>query len=150
MAITVCSYARKGFSLMEMMVVIAIIGIITALIGPGINKAYKSVQKSSAKTTLQTMFKNGIEKYHRDTLKYPATLKDLIKRPKSGDERVTKKWDGPYVGDEGITEVPEDPWGEKFVYKVIPGGTPHPYELKSWGPNGKGSPKEEWIDVWEK
>jgi general secretion pathway protein G len=145
MAINVQSHARKGFSLMEMMVVIAIIGIIGGMLVPGINKAYKSVQRSTAVSTMR-QFKTGITRYQMNIGQLPIKLQDLIKKPK--DERASKKWDGPYIGEEDIQAVPEDPWGGKFEYKVTQGGK-HPYELFSYGPDGKGSKKEEWINVWD-
>lgn len=136
--------ARAGFTLMEILIAVAIIGLLGAIMGPALNSIYKNQQKKAAKATLRA-FKDGISQYQRDVLQLPATLKDLIKKPK--DERASKKWEGPYVG-EDLTEVPEDPWGGKFMYKLTPGGK-HPYDLYSYGPNGKGAPKEEQIDVWE-
>lgn len=136
-------YARPGFTLMEILIAVMILGLLSALVGPAVMNIYKNQQKRAAKSTLQG-FKKGIQMYQMHVGAFPTTLKDLIKKPK--DERAMKKWEGPYVG-EDLTEVPEDPWGEKFAYKLTQGGK-HPYELYSYGPNGKGSPKEEHIDVW--
>jgi general secretion pathway protein G len=136
-------YARPGFTLMEILIAVMILGLLSALVGPAVFSIYKSQQKRAAQSTLQG-FKKGIQMYQMHVGGLPATLKDLIKKPK--DEKAIKKWEGPYVG-EDLTEVPEDPWNEKFVYKVTPGAK-HPYELYSYGPNGKGSPKEEQISVW--
>jgi general secretion pathway protein G len=138
---------RSGFSLVELMIVIVIIGLLGAVLAPKVNDALKKARKGTAKTTIMNL-KGGILKYEADISKYPSSLKDLKKRPKGGDERVTKKWDGPYFGDEG-DELPEDPWGNKFQYKLAQPGSKRPYELYSFGPNGKGSPKEEWISVWD-
>jgi len=138
-------YVRAGFTLMEILIAVAIIGLLGAVMGPALNNIYKNQQKKACKATLRA-FKDGIASYQRDVLQMPTTLKDLIKKPK--EERAAKKWEGPYVG-EDLTEVPEDPWGEKIMYKLTPGGGKHPYELYSYGPKGKGSPKDEWINVWE-
>ena len=140
--------SRSGFSLMELMIVIVIIGILGGVLAPVLNNALKRARKGTAKATM-SQIKVGITRFQSELGRYPTALKDLIKRPKTGEERVTKKWDGPYIGEEGIEEVPEDPWGNKFHYKVNPQGTKRPYELLSYGPNGKGSPKEEWISVWD-
>lgn len=144
MAITVKN-SRAGFSLMELMIVIAILGLLMGTLGPALNNAYKKAQKRTAKTTIK-MIKDDISSFQKDTHQLPAKLKDLIARPRGGDERVTKRWDGPYLEKD---EVPEDPWDNPFVYKVAQQGSKHPYELYSYGPNGKGSPKEEWISVWD-
>ncbi len=137
-------YARAGFTLMEILIAVLIIGLLGAMVGPALNNIYKNQQKSAAATSLKG-FKDGISMYQMHIGQLPATLKDLIKKPR--EERASKKWQGPYIGKEGITEVPEDPWSNKFVYKITQGGK-HPYDLLSYGPNGKGSPKEEWIDAW--
>ncbi|HLJ30863.1 MAG TPA: type II secretion system major pseudopilin GspG [Candidatus Babeliales bacterium] len=136
-------YARAGFTLMEILIAVMILGLLSALVGPAVMNIYKGQQKKAAKSSLEG-FKKGVSMYQLHVQALPTTLKDLIKKPK--EERASKKWDGPYVGDD-LTEVPEDPWGTKYVYKVTPGAK-HPYELYSYGPNGKGSPKDEWIDVW--
>lgn len=134
-------YARPGFTLMEILIAVMILGLLSALVGPAVMNIYKGQQKKAAKLSLGG-FKKGITMYQMHVQAWPTTLKDLIKKPK--EERAAKKWEGPYIEEE---EVPEDPWGGKYVYKLTPGAK-HPYELYSYGPNGKGSPKEEWIDAW--
>lgn len=138
---------RAGFTMVELMIVIVIIGLLAGVLAPAVNGALKKARKGTVKTTVMNI-KSGILKYESELTKYPSSLKDLIKRPKSGDERVTKKWDGPYFGDD-LDEMPEDAWGNKFVYKLNAPGTKPPYQLYSYGPNGKGAPKEEWISVWD-
>jgi general secretion pathway protein G len=135
-------YARAGFSLMEIMIAVMILGLVMAMVGPALFNALKKSQKRTAAASLKS-FKNGISEYQRETHQYPVKLKDLIKKPTG-----IKGWEGPYVGEEGMQEVPADPWGADFKYKLTPGAK-HQYELYSWGPNGQGSPKDEWISVWE-
>lgn len=139
-------YARPGFTLMEILIAVMILGLLGAMIAPALNNIYKNQQKRTAEASLLGM-KKGIQIYKDRIMKLPATLKDLIKKPK--DEQAAKRWEGPYIGEEGIEEVPKDPWGEDFKYKITPAPAKHPYELYSYGPNGKGSPKEEQIDVWK-
>ena len=148
MAIALNRNSRSGFTLMELLIVIMIIGILGGVLAPAVNNALKKAKKGTAKTAIMNI-KSGISLYQGALGRYPAKLKDLVVRPKTGDEKVTKKWDGPYGFEEGTEDVPEDPWGEKFVYKINQPGSKHPYELHSYGPNGKGSPKEEWISVWD-
>lgn len=141
-------YARAGFTLMEILIAVMIIGLLGAMIGPALFSVYKNQQISATQASLKGI-KDGIDMYKMHTGQYPNLLKDLVKKPKSSDERIAKKWRGPYVGKEGATDVPDDSFGNKLYYKLTPGGGKRPYELKSWGPNGKGSPKEEWISVWD-
>jgi len=134
-------YAHPGFTLMEILIAVMILGLLGALVGPALNNIYKNQQKRACESSLLGL-KKSIQIYKDRVLKYPESLKDLIKKPR--DEQAAKRWEGPYVeGD----EVPKDPWGGDFKYKLTP-NTKHPYELYSYGPNEKGSPKEEWIDVW--
>ena len=137
-------YARSGFTILEILIAFMIIGLLGGMLVPALNNIYKNQQKKAAKGTLAG-FKKGITLFQMHVGALPTTLKDLIKKPK--EERAAKKWEGPYVG-EDLTEVPEDPWGGKFVYKVTPGGK-HAYDLYSYGSGGKGSPKDEWIDAWD-
>jgi general secretion pathway protein G len=140
--------ARAGFSLMEIMIALAILGFIMAMVGPALQKTLARGKAKTAKNTMMS-FKNGIMQYKMDVGQLPSSLKDLIQKPR--DERASKKWDGPYIekssGDE-YEELPEDPYNNPFVYKLTPNAK-HPYELYSRGPKGPDAPKEEWISVWD-
>ncbi len=133
---------RTGFTLMEILIAVMIIGLVGAMVGPAAMNAYKNAQKRTAKSTMRS-FKDAITLYQSHLGQLPQTLKDLIKKPR--DERAAKKWEGPYIEKE---EIPEDPWSNPFVYKLTPGAK-HPYELYSRGPGGADAPKEEWINIWE-
>lgn len=147
MAITVnndsrVKYARAGFSLMEIMIAVMILGLVAGLVAPKFMQFLEDSRISAAKSTTKTL-KNAIMMYQSDTHQYPTKLKDLIKKP-AGD--AAKRWKHAYLDAE---EEPEDPWGNKFYYKVTTGAK-HPYELRSWGSGeGKSTPKEQWIDVWD-
>jgi len=138
-------HMRAGFSLMEIMIAVMILGLVAGLVGPKVFQMLENAKKTSAKSEMKA-FKSAITLYKSNTGVFPGKLVDLIKKPK--DERVSKKWQGPYIEKE-VEETPEDPWGNKYSYKVSAEGAKKPYELLSYGPNGKGSPKEEWINVWD-
>lgn len=141
--INVSSAARKGFTLIELMITITIIGILGAILVPAGLNQLKTASIKSTRTNLLAI-KNSITQYQLAVGQPPSRLKDLVKAP--ADEKLKKRWTGPYLGDK--TEVPEDPWYNAYQYKLNPSGAPHQYELYSFGPDGKGSPKAEWIDVW--
>jgi hypothetical protein len=84
----------------------------------------------------------GLYKQHVGS--YPNKITDLIKKPKC-DERAAKRWEGPYLESES---APEDPWKTKYHYKLNQEGSKHPYELVSYGKEGKGH-KEGYISVWD-
>ncbi len=135
-------YARAGFTLIELMIAIAILGILMAIVVPNYLAYQERAKKRAAKSTLQ-VFKGAILMYQSDIGQFPTRLRDLLLRPR--EERLAKKWEGPYLERK---EVPSDPWGNKYQYKVTPGG-PNPYEFYSYGPKGKGAPKVEWLSVWD-
>jgi general secretion pathway protein G len=136
-------YARAGFSLMEIMIAVMILGLIMGLVGPKVFQMLDNAKITTARSEIKS-FKDGITMYKENTGVYPQKLIELGKRPK--DEKIAKRWKGPYVE---LEEAPEDPWVNKYYYKVNSEGSKHPYELLSYGPNGKGSPKEEHISVWD-
>ena len=134
---------KKGFTLIELMIAIAVFAIISLVVIPNVLKYMKDAKISSAKANLQVL-KGAITQYQLSINQLPTRLTDLVKSP--ADEKAKKKWTGSFLEK---TEVPEDPWGEKYQYKVNAAGASHPYELYSFGENGKGAPKAEWIDVWD-
>lgn len=140
---TTSSMLRAGFSLMEIMIAITILGLIMAMVGPALQNTLKKAKKRTATSTMRG-FKDAISSYQMDVGQLPQSLKDLIVQPR--DEKAKKKWEGKYIDKE---EIPEDPWGENFIYKVGASGGKHPYELYSRGPSGAEAPKEEWISVWD-
>lgn len=141
----VARYARAGFSLMEIMIAVMILGLIMGLVGPKVFQILENSQKTAARSEIKA-YKDAIAMYKLNTHVFPKKLVDLGIKPK-GDEKIAKLWQGPYVD---IKEAPEDPWGNKYHYKVNAEGAKHPYELLSYGPNGKGgAQKEEWISVWD-
>ncbi|MCA9770345.1 type II secretion system major pseudopilin GspG [Candidatus Dependentiae bacterium] len=135
--------AKNGFTLIEILIAVAIVLIMGAVVVPGFMGYMRRARLTSAKSTIGTL-ETAINQFNADTGKYPSNLKDLIKRPTS-DEAVAKKWVSPYIKG---NEVPADPWGNRYQYTVTPGAE-HAYELYSFGPNGRGAPKIEWISVWD-
>ena len=128
---------RSGFSLIEIMIVVGIIGLIMAIAVPKFMGAREKANITATKTILQN-FELAIDEFHNDTGQYPVTLHDLFAKP--FDEKVAKRWAAPYVKkDEFI-----DAWKNDLVYNVTK-GQKNPYELYSYGPHGEGSPSDEWI-----
>jgi|SRR5271156_533693 len=135
--------AREGFTLIEIMIAIAIVAILAVVVAPNLFKFLTTARKSTAQSTVQSM-KNAITFYNAHTGQWPTRLKDLVVKPT--DEKIRKKWQGPYLE---VEEIPDDPWGNSYQYKINPAGSTHPYELFSYGPDGKDTPKEDWISAWE-
>ena len=118
---------QHGFSLIELMVVVVIIGVLAALVAP---RFFGKVEKSKLKAAQAQieLFGLGLDHYSLDLGTYPTTsegLKALRERP-AGKER----WDGPYLK----KELPRDPWGNDYVYTSP--GSHGDYDIVSYGADG--------------
>lgn len=141
--VTINRHARAGFTLMEIMIAIAILAIIAVSVGPLIMQQVEKARRSRVKTDLRAI-QSAIDQYDADTAQLPSTLRDLVKKP--SDESVSRKWGGPYLRDK---DVPKDPWGKKFIYEITE-GQENPYKLLSYGSKkGRGVPESDWISVWD-
>ncbi len=135
------SSLRSGFSLMELMIYIAIVGIMLAVVGPNVVNYFSKAKSSTTEQTLKSL-KQAIELYNAHTSQYPESLRDLVRQPM--DEKVARKWQGPYIEVKN-DELPEDGWGREFIYSVGEPGSGRSYDLYSLGANGEGSSEAEWI-----
>jgi len=136
--------AKPGFTLFEIIIAMTIIAGMLAILIPTINRYRARSKYSSAEMVLRTI-QQGIDLYKVDTGQYPAKLRDLMKRP--SDPAVKAKWQAQgYWGKVG-DEEPNDPWDERYQYKLT-SGAKHPYELYSFGPEGRATPQDERINVW--
>jgi len=123
------SGSEDGFTLVEMLVVITIIGMIMALVGPRVLNYLGESRVKAAKIQLQS-FSSALDLFYLDAGRFPTSSEGLaaLVRPASG---VTA-WNGPYL--KGGT-VPNDPWGNPYVYKQP--GERAPYEIRSLGSDGQ-------------
>lgn len=120
---------QGGFTLIEMLVVIAIMGMIMALVGPRVLSYLSDSRVKSAKIQIQS-FSAALDLFYLDAGRYPATAEGLeaLMRPVSG---ITA-WNGPYIKG---GKVPTDPWGNAYVYRVP--GERSAYEIRSLGADGQ-------------
>ena len=122
-----CIANRSGFTLLELLVVVAIIGLLAALVGP---RVFGHISKSEVTTTKAQIEALGraLESYRIDVGHFPdATqgLAALVVRPAEA-----AKWHGPYL----LKEVPLDPWGHAYQYKIP--GSHGEYDIVSFGSDG--------------
>ncbi len=135
------SNLQEGFSLIEIMVAVLIMGILAAVVGAGTTAYLRRAAVNSTTASLNAL-SQALDMYKSDTGYYPKSLEELVEAPKGAQG---KKWQGPYLSK---AKTPQDGWKHDFYYKVTPGAK-HPYDLHSYGPNGEESPEEEHLSVWE-
>ena len=132
------SCARSGFTLLELLVVMAIIGLLVGYVGP---KYFSQIGKSEIKVAMAQIDALGkaLDQLRLDTGRYPAVeegLAALVARPASN-----LKWDGPYL----TKGVPLDPWGRPYIYKSP--GEHGDYDLVSYGKDGQPGGEGEAADI---
>lgn len=119
------SYRSHGFTLLELLVVILIIGLLTSIVGPRFLGQVSKSELTAARAQLDA-FDKALQGFRIDTGHYPSTsqgLQSLVIQP--ADEA---RWRGPYLqGD-----IPLDPWGSPYQYR-IPGTSGKDYDLSSYG-----------------
>lgn len=123
-----CGCPRPGQSagwkiLLSILVITAILGIIAAIAIPAFVRAKIKAQQARARADLMS-FKMAIAAYYMDTRISPKSLRDLVRKPSGASH-----WNGPY-----IRNLPRDPWGRSYIYRVDGKGG---YELLSYGADGR-------------
>jgi general secretion pathway protein G len=129
---------EKGFTLLELLVVMVIIGLLAGYVGP---KYFAQIGKSEVKAARAQMDALGkaIDQFRLDVGRYPSTeegLASLITRPSN-----LPKWDGPYL----TKSVPVDPWGNPYAYKAP--GDHGDYDLISLGKDGRSGGDGDNADI---
>ena len=121
--------ARPGFTLLEVMVVVVILGILATVLITQISGKIEIARREAAKAQIKQL-ESAVEEFKLFGKKYPEILQELVEKP--GDFKGTWPDQGYLRGG----EVPKDPWGYEYVYrKNSPGQTPR-YEIISHGADG--------------
>ena len=133
---------ERGFTLIEIMVVILILGLLATIVAQSLRGATDKAKRTKAMADIAQL-KTALDRYYIDNGGYPTTdqgLQALVTRPSSG--RIPANYeDGGY-----IQRVPLDPWGNPYAYQCQDGNT---YLLKSFGADGAegGEGKNADIDA---
>lgn len=117
---------RRAFTLVEMLLVITIIGILAALVVPKMMGRSEQARQAAVRADLSSI-KTALDAFEIDNGYYPKNLADLLQQP--GD---VKNWHGPY-----LDKVPQDPWGNPYLYGCPGRRNSTTYDLASVGPDSK-------------
>jgi general secretion pathway protein G len=140
-------YDNRGFTLIELMVVIIILGVLAMWVAPKIMGRPGEARQVKALLDIQNL-ETALKLYKLDTGMYPTTdqgLQALVEKPETGN--VPKKWkDGGYLEK---SRVPKDPWGNEFIY--LSPGLKGDFDIISYGLDGVpgGEKENQDINNWE-
>lgn len=134
------SNAKTGFTLIELMLVVIIIGALVAMVMPRLTGRGEQARSSAAKADIQSNIATGLKLYELDNGNFPTTdegLNALFNKPASANN-----WNGPY-----LEKRPIDPWGREYKYKCPGEHRSADYDLHSLGKDGTESADD--IKNWE-
>lgn len=132
----------RGFTFMEIMFVVVIIGILLGLVGPKLVGRTKKARVAAAEAQIKN-FKTALNTYEMHVGEFPTTsqgLNAMVEKPSDVDD---KDWQGPYMED-----IPNDPWGKEYIYKS-PGEHNKDFDLSSMGPDRQEGTDDDIIN-WKK
>lgn len=152
---------RSGFTLTELLIVMAILVLLVSLVGPRLLGSKKKADVSAVKTQIG-MFQSSLERYHLDMNRFPTTeegLAALLEKPSgdgasagsedleigddSEDGDSGTDWSGPYLKSPSL---PKDPWGKAYKYEYPPShGKGEDPEIWSYGPDGQENTDDDIV-----
>ena len=129
--------AQRGFTLVEMLLVLVILATLAAIVYPKVMGRSEQARVTAARTQIAS-FKTALDSFEVDTGKFPVGrngLMDLVQQP-----RDVVGWHGPY-----LENIPPDPWGNAYLYEYPGKHNPSSYDISSPGPPGAQSPIGNWL-----
>lgn len=133
---------QSGFTLMELLLVLVIVGLLAAVVGPTLYQRIKPAKETAARMQIEN-FATALDNFMVDMGRYPTMQEGLAAlRTQPGN---LEKWKGPYLK----KEMPNDPWGTPYAYRAP--GRSGGYEIVSYGADGREGGEGENADInsWE-
>ena len=135
---------RQAFTLLELMIVLVILVLLFAMVGPRLLGSQKKADIKAARTQIGNL-ESALKLYAVDMRTFPSTedgLSALIEPP--SDERAARKWDGPYLDDDVL---PLDPWDGPYEYEYPPTNNRRDFpDIWSLGPDGEADTDDDIVN----
>jgi general secretion pathway protein G len=131
--------SRRGFTLVELLLVLVILGILASLVLPKFTGRTEQARVTAAQTQIST-FGTALDAFEVDTGSYPRGqdgLNQLVAAPAD-----VPNWRGPYLK----SEIPLDPWGRAYIYEFPGRINPAGYDLRSTGPDGQPNTADDIVN----
>jgi general secretion pathway protein G len=136
---------QAGFSLIEILLVVIIIGTLAAMVVPRLAGRSDQARIATAKADIEVNVPTALKLYELDNGYFPTTaqgLTALLKKPTAPP--VPQNWNGPY-----LEKTPLDPWGRPYQYESPGQHRAHDYDLYSLGKNPKPEAKDDDVVNWQ-
>ena len=134
---------QHGFTMIEILVVIIVLGMLAALVGPRILGRVSEAKGAAARTQIE-LLGLALDSYRLDNGSYPTSEQGLTAlNEKPAREPLPQNWRGPYLR----KAIPADPWGRAYVYRSPGEANPSGYDLLTLGRDGQPGGNEEDADV---
>ena len=134
---------RDGFTLLELMVVIIVLGLLAGLVGPRILGRVSEAKSATARTQIE-LLGTALDNYRLDNGEYPTTEQGLLalhERPTR--EPLAPNWRGPYLQ----KAIPNDPWGRPYAYTSPGEHNVTGYDLSTLGRDGQAGGEDDDADI---
>jgi general secretion pathway protein G len=133
---------RLAFTLIEILVVIAVIAILASLVAPNVFQHVGTARSTTARSQIE-MLATALDAYRLDTGRYPSSAQGLDALVAAPSVEAPATWRGPYLR----RAVPRDPWGNAYVYTYPGVANPAGYDLLSLGADGRPGGEGEDADI---
>jgi general secretion pathway protein G len=134
---------RSGFTLIEILVVIIVIGLLAGLVGPRILGRVSEAKSATARTQIE-LLGVALDNYRLDNGAYPTSDQSLgALQEKPAREPIPINWRGPYLK----KAIPQDPWGRPYTYRSPGEHNPTGYDLSTLGRDGQPGGEDDNADV---
>ena len=135
---------QRGFSLIEIILVVIIIATLSAMVVPRLTGRSDQAREAATKADIEVNIPTALKLYELDNGFLPTTtqgLSALLQKPTTSP--IPENWNGPY-----LEKPPMDPWGHSYQYKSPGANRPHDYDLWSMGKDAKPDVTKDDITNW--